>query len=83
MPKGGNILFVRGETQGGDRDASRVANPDEIDIDEEEDDNSGSEESEKEEDEGNDVPIQKQTVPSEVFGSLKKKEDNDDDDDDD
>lgn len=52
IPKGGNILFVRGETQGGDREAARVVNPDEIDIDEEEEDGSGSEESGKEE-EGN------------------------------
>lgn len=77
MPKGGNILFVRGETQGGDREAARVVNPDEIDIDEEEDDGSGSDESGKEEEA---IPhIQKQTVPSEVFGSLKKKDDDDDD----
>jgi hypothetical protein len=39
--KGGNILFVRGETQGQDRDGtetSRVINPDEINIDYDEDD---------------------------------------------
>lgn len=36
QPKGGNILFVRGETQGQDTDGtdtSRVLNPDEINID--------------------------------------------------
>lgn len=49
MPKGGNILFVRGKTQGGDREGARVANPDEIELDEEDE---GSDESEKEE-EGN------------------------------
>lgn len=52
MPKGGNILFVRGETQGGDREAARVVNPDEIDIDddeEEEEDGSGSEDGKEEE----------------------------------
>jgi len=36
QPKGGNILFVRGEMQGQDTDGtdtSRVVNPDEINID--------------------------------------------------
>jgi hypothetical protein len=36
QPKGGNILFVRGETQGQDKDGTdttRVTNPDEINID--------------------------------------------------
>lgn len=36
QPKGGNILFVRGETQSQDRDGTdttRVINPDEINID--------------------------------------------------
>lgn len=39
--KGGNILFVRGETQGQDRDGTdttRVVNPDEINIDEDDED---------------------------------------------
>jgi hypothetical protein len=37
QPKSGNILFVKGEVQGGDRDIeplpSHEINPDEIDID--------------------------------------------------
>lgn len=49
----GNIMFVRGETQGDGKD--KVVNPDEIDID----------------DEDEDVPVEKQSIPSEVFGSLK------------
>lgn len=39
--KGGNILFVRGETQGQERDGTdtaRVINPDEINIDEDDED---------------------------------------------
>jgi hypothetical protein len=52
QPKGGNILFVRGETQGQDRDGTdttRVINPDEINIDyddEEEDDDDDDDDSE-------------------------------------
>ncbi|XP_054282324.1 pre-mRNA-splicing factor syf1 homolog [Macrosteles quadrilineatus] len=67
--KGGNILFVRGETQGQDRDGTdttRVLNPDEINIDEDDHDVNDSSEEE------DDVPVEKQTIPSEVFGSLKK-----------
>jgi pre-mRNA-splicing factor SYF1 len=57
----GNIMFVRGETQGDNKD--KVVNPDEIDIDDDE------------EDEGEDVPVEKQSIPSEVFGGLKKNDD--------
>lgn len=75
QPKGGNILFVRGETQGQDRDGNdttRVINPDEINIDYDEED----------EDEADDnLPVQKQPIPQEVFGSLKKPHEDDDDDD--
>lgn len=50
--KGGNILFVRGETQGQERDGTdttRVINPDEINIDEDDEDvNDSSEEGEDE-----------------------------------
>ncbi|XP_072382235.1 pre-mRNA-splicing factor syf1 homolog [Diabrotica undecimpunctata] len=67
LAKPGGIMFVRGETQGANKD--KVVNPDEIDID--------SEESEAEEEE---VPVEKQSVPSEVFGSLKKQGEEDDDD---
>lgn len=62
-----NIMFVRGETQGiGEKD--KVVNPDEIDI--------GDESDEEEEDEGDvdvmkNVPIEKQSIPAKVFGSLK------------
>lgn len=58
----GNIMFVRGETQGDKKD--KVVNPDEIDIDEEDD----------EEEEEPEAPVEQKTVPSEVFGSLKKAE---------
>ncbi|KAG5876947.1 hypothetical protein JTB14_031318 [Gonioctena quinquepunctata] len=51
--KPGNIMFVRGETQGDKKD--KVVNPDEIDI--------GSEDEEEEEE---DVPVEKQSVPSEI-----------------
>lgn len=48
--KGGNILFVRGETQGQERDGTdttRVINPDEINIDEDDDDVNESSEDEE------------------------------------
>lgn len=64
--KPGSIMFVRGETQGNNKD--KVVNPDEIDIDEDDDVEDG------------DLPVKKQNVPSEVFGSLKKTSDEDDDD---
>lgn len=57
-------MFVRGETQGDKKD--KVVNPDEIDIDEEDD---------EEEEEEPEAPVEQKTVPSEVFGSLKKVED--------
>lgn len=59
-PKPSSIMFVRGETQGNNKD--KVVNPDEIDIDDED------EEMEEE------VPVEKQSIPSEVFGSLKKQD---------
>jgi hypothetical protein len=49
-------------------------NPDEIDIDDDDDEADGDED----EDEGESAGIQKQAVPSKVFGGLR----NDDDDDD-
>ncbi|KAL0274475.1 UNVERIFIED_CONTAM: hypothetical protein PYX00_006887 [Menopon gallinae] len=61
--RSGNILFVRGETQVQSRDgleSTKVANPDEINIDDDDED----------EDEGpDDMPVEK-SVPAEVFGSL-------------
>lgn len=70
-PKPGNIMFVRGETQGNKKD--KVVNPDEIDIDDDDDDEA--------EEEPEDVPVEKQNIPSEVFGSLKKTQEADDEDD--
>lgn len=67
VAKSGNIMFVRGETQG-DRKDEKVVNPDEIDIDDDE---------EGEEVEDVEVPIEKQEVPLEVFGGLKKKAEDD------
>lgn len=61
----GNIMFVRGETQGDKKD--KVVNPDEIDIDDEE------------EEEEVEAPLEQKSVPAEVFGSLKKSTENDDD----
>ncbi|XP_046745834.1 pre-mRNA-splicing factor syf1 homolog [Diprion similis] len=60
-----NIKFVRGVTEGAGRSEPQVNNPDEIDIDM--DDDSEDEEKEIEED----VPVEKQAIPSKVFGSLK------------
>ncbi|XP_075214335.1 pre-mRNA-splicing factor SYF1 fand isoform X2 [Lycorma delicatula] len=85
--KGGNILFVRGETQGQDRDGTdttRVVNPDEINIDEDDEDidnDNGDEDDENINDDSDDeeevLPIEKKSIPSEVFGSLKQKIDSD------
>lgn len=67
--KASNIMFVRGETQG-ISDKDKVVNPDEIDIDEDSD-----EDDEDDNEEGGDalknIPIQKQSIPSSVFGGLK------------
>lgn len=70
----GNIMFVRGETQGL-KEKDKVVNPDQIDID---DDDDEEEDEDEDEDVEKRVPVQKQTVPSEVFGSLKKIEEDDD-----
>ncbi|CAG0878572.1 unnamed protein product [Darwinula stevensoni] len=70
--KGGNILFVRGDTDARDdevAEAARVKNPDEIAIDDEESD---EDEIEKE-----DVHLEKKIVPAEVFGGLAKDDDDD------
>ncbi|XP_026327401.1 pre-mRNA-splicing factor SYF1 [Hyposmocoma kahamanoa] len=58
----GNIMFVRGETQGLKDSSDKVVNPDEIDIDEE------SENSEDEE--GEVAPVEKKEIPAAVFGGL-------------
>lgn len=71
---GANIMFVRGEVQGGDKkkEDGAVYNPDEIDIDDEEEDEDEGAENEAEVKELKNVPIEKQAIPSKVFGSLKK-----------
>lgn len=56
----GNIMFVRGETQGLKDSSDKVVNPDEIDIDEE---------SENSEDEVV-APVEKKEIPAAVFGGL-------------
>lgn len=67
------IMFVRGETQGDSKkEGDKVINPDEIDIDDEDEDDNVEEV---------DIPIEKQNIPSEVFGSLKKVGDDEDDED--
>ncbi|KAI4466192.1 pre-mrna splicing factor [Holotrichia oblita] len=69
--KGGNIMFVRGETQGDKSGGDKVLNPDEIDIDDD-DDEGGDEEIE--------IPLEQQSVPAKVFGGLKKTNDDEEDD---
>ncbi|XP_013182935.2 pre-mRNA-splicing factor syf1 homolog [Amyelois transitella] len=59
----GNIMFVRGETQGLKESSEKVVNPDEIDIDDENSENS-------DEDDGEVAPVQKKEIPAAVFGGL-------------
>ncbi|KAJ8679446.1 hypothetical protein QAD02_015233 [Eretmocerus hayati] len=72
------INFVRGVTEGGKQaDPDKVVNPDEIDIDMDVDDDTdenGDRDSENGEME-EDIPIEKQMIPAQVFGSLKNKDD--------
>jgi len=59
-------------------------NPDEIDIDDDDDDDDGDDSAENSGDEEMEIApvgLQKQAVPSQVFGSLKKTNDDDDEDD--
>lgn len=79
--KPSNIMFVRGETQGLPSDKARIVNPDEIDIgedsdDEDDDDDEETGDKEAEEDIMKKVPIERQMVPSKVFGGLKKSVEN-------
>jgi pre-mRNA-splicing factor SYF1 len=70
-----NIMFVRGDTDAREEELaemSRVANPDEISIDDDEDDTD-------EEQQVEEVELERQHVPREVFGGLKKGDDDDDD----
>ncbi|XP_015122343.1 pre-mRNA-splicing factor SYF1 [Diachasma alloeum] len=73
LPKD-TISFVRGVTEGGNK-TSQVTNPDEIDIDIDEDDGDSEDEAQVEEE----VPVEKQLIPSQVFGSLKMNVDGNDD----
>lgn len=59
----GNIMFVRGETQGLKDKSDKVVNPDEIDIDENSSQSDDDEEA---------SPVQKKEVPAAVFGGLLK-----------
>lgn len=81
-----NIAFVRGETVGGDlakkKPDGHVFNPDEIDIgtdDSDEEEEEGPEEAENEGAALKNVPIEKQAIPSKVFGGLKKSNESDSD----
>ncbi|KOC67194.1 Pre-mRNA-splicing factor SYF1 [Habropoda laboriosa] len=66
-----SIKFVRGVTEKDGKPESQVNNPDEIDIDiDDVNDNEGDIEE--------DIPVEKQTIPSQVFGSLKAIEGEDD-----
>jgi len=70
-----NIMFVRGEVQGGAKPAGDgvVYNPDEIDIDmEDEEGSDDGAENEESDAKMKNVPIEKQVIPAKVFGSLKK-----------
>lgn len=58
----GNIMFVRGETQGLKDSSDKVVNPDEIDIDEES--------ANSEDEEGEVAPVEKKEIPAAVFGGL-------------
>ena len=82
---GGNIMFVRGETQGGAAKEDRVVNPDEIDIDDEEEEEDDDDDEAAGDENGEDIakkiPIERQSIPAKVFGSLRReveeKEEND------
>ncbi|KAK9871432.1 hypothetical protein WA026_012807 [Henosepilachna vigintioctopunctata] len=60
VSRANNIMFVRGETQGANQ--GKVVNPDEINLDDADDDS---------EEELENIPVEKQDVPAQVFGSLK------------
>ncbi len=87
----GSVSFVRGETQSRAVEEERAANPDEIDIDEDSDEEGGDaaaapeaaaaaaaaengREKKKRETAGG---LEKQAIPSQVFGGLKKDDDDD------
>uniref|UniRef100_A0A914VZD4 Pre-mRNA-splicing factor SYF1 n=2 Tax=Plectus sambesii TaxID=2011161 RepID=A0A914VZD4_9BILA len=78
-PKGGNISFVRGETTQTQSATIQAENPDEIDIDDEDEEDDADDAEEAEDAESaprkKGVTVEKQTVPSAVFGSLAKDDD--------
>ncbi|XP_065075473.1 pre-mRNA-splicing factor syf1 homolog [Ochlerotatus camptorhynchus] len=78
---GGNIMFVRGETQGGSKKGDKVLNPDEIDIDEgeEKEDEAEGEEGAEEDDVSKKMPVEKQVIPAKLFGSLRREEQEEED----
>merc|ERR1712113_1134818 len=65
-----NIMFVRGETQSKEVEEAQknqvTNNPDEIDIDDDDEDESKK---------GSFGGFEKQAIPSEVFGGLRKEDD--------
>lgn len=69
------IKFVRGATEKDGKVESHVNNPDEIDIDMDDEDENDENDPEVEED----VPIEKQAIPSQVFGSLRAADEMEDD----
>lgn len=87
QPNKPNILFVRGETQSRaveEAEAEQNAdNPDEIDLDDDDDDDDDEEGEGENADDDDDEEVatglEKQAVPSQVFGGLVN-DDNDDDD---
>lgn len=85
---GANIMFVRGEVVGGDRqkksEDGNVYNPDEIDLDDASDENDDNDEDNEEKSVSENskkitanIPIEKKLIPSKVFGGLKRKNDSD------
>jgi len=70
-----NIMFVRGETQSKEVDEAQknqdANNPDEIDLDDDDDES----ENEGETNAGSFGSFEKQAIPSEVFGGLRKEDD--------
>ncbi|XP_050473166.1 pre-mRNA-splicing factor syf1 homolog isoform X2 [Bombus huntii] len=66
-----SIKFVRGAIEKDGKAESQVNNPDEIDIDIDDVDDAEADVEE-------DIPVEKQTIPSQVFGSLKTTDGEDD-----
>uniref|UniRef100_A0ABD2VYW0 Suppressor of forked domain-containing protein n=1 Tax=Trichogramma kaykai TaxID=54128 RepID=A0ABD2VYW0_9HYME len=77
------INFVRGATVGGASAEPKVVNPDEINIDadamdvDDDDDDDEMDQDNSENGETEDVPVEQQQIPTQVFGGLKKDDKND------